>query len=413
MGHTTARQPAGYAHLLYVPLVLRAAWRGFQAHDHLQTAATLAYYGFFALIPMFLLVVIVLSRLSLSSEAALEAVASFTRDFLPQFDEVVLREIRGLAAQRLWGWFSALALVWVMTPFAGAVRKAFARTFRMGHVRGVVRTKLRNLGAVLVLLSLFLVMVGGEVLLATARAGPLAGLSGRAGDLLHGAAGATATVVFLALFYRVFVPVRPTLAELAVGACVASALFFAVRPGFALVLTFNPNYGYAFGSLKTVFLVTMWMYVTSATLLFGAEAMAAMRRREALALQGLFEPDHRDDEWLTALRARWVAAYEPGAVICSEGEAAHEMFHILSGAVAVEKGGRTVRRFGQGSYVGEMAMILREPRSATIVAVEPATRVLRISEQNLQLLLEENPDIVKGLLREMALRLQATTVQIS
>ena len=59
-----------------------------------------------------------------------------------------------------------------------------------------------------------------------------------------------------------------------------------------------------------------------------------------------------------------------------------------------------------------MAMLLNEPRTATVAIASPGTQLIAISHDNFETLLRENPAIVRSLLKNMALRLKATTQQL-
>jgi protein phosphatase len=61
----------------------------------------------------------------------------------------------------------------------------------------------------------------------------------------------------------------------------------------------------------------------------------------------------------------------PGEVLIREGEADASMYVILRGNAEVLRGGEVVNRLGPGDYFGEMSLIDRVPRSATVVAAQP------------------------------------------
>jgi CRP-like cAMP-binding protein len=61
-----------------------------------------------------------------------------------------------------------------------------------------------------------------------------------------------------------------------------------------------------------------------------------------------------------------------------------------------------------GEYFGEMAMLLKAPRTATATVSEPDTKLVTISAANMDAVLRQNPAIVLSLLREMAERLSLT-----
>ncbi len=62
--------------------------------------------------------------------------------------------------------------------------------------------------------------------------------------------------------------------------------------------------------------------------------------------------------------------YEPGDVVVAEGDQSGRFHLIVSGRATVTVGDQVVAEFGPGSYFGELAMIDRQPRSATVTAAE-------------------------------------------
>lgn len=66
----------------------------------------------------------------------------------------------------------------------------------------------------------------------------------------------------------------------------------------------------------------------------------------------------------------------PGAVLMREGEASGEVFLILSGRVSVVHCGAVIASVGTGETVGEMGLIDKGPRSATVVADTPVRALI-------------------------------------
>ncbi len=66
--------------------------------------------------------------------------------------------------------------------------------------------------------------------------------------------------------------------------------------------------------------------------------------------------------------------FKPGTVILCEETAGEYLYIIKRGRVRVLKRGRgrevVLGEFGPGNLIGEMALIDRRPRSASVVAVE-------------------------------------------
>ena len=72
---------------------------------------------------------------------------------------------------------------------------------------------------------------------------------------------------------------------------------------------------------------------------------------------------------LEALRALMTeVTFEKGDVLMQEKAAGREAFLITDGNVTVSRGKKKLAELGPGNLVGEMALIVDEPRSATVVA---------------------------------------------
>jgi voltage-gated potassium channel len=95
------------------------------------------------------------------------------------------------------------------------------------------------------------------------------------------------------------------------------------------------------------------------------------------------------------LRAQTV---EPGAVIARRGDPAHSMYFVAAGEVAIALKDSTVR-LGAGHFFGEVAVLRRASRSATVTAL---TRVnlLVLDGHDLHALMAREPRVAARM-REM------------
>ena len=57
-----------------------------------------------------------------------------------------------------------------------------------------------------------------------------------------------------------------------------------------------------------------------------------------------------------------------GKVLVTEGETGHEFFVILDGTAKVTRQGRSIATLGPGQAFGELALLDKAPRNATVVA---------------------------------------------
>ena len=88
-----------------------------------------------------------------------------------------------------------------------------------------------------------------------------------------------------------------------------------------------------------------------------------------------------------------------------EGRIGMEFFIIVSGTAAVTRNGKKVATLGPGAHFGELALLDRRPRSASVVS-ETDMDVLVLSQRQFNGLLESVPTIARKMLAAMANRLR-------
>ena len=111
-----------------------------------------------------------------------------------------------------------------------------------------------------------------------------------------------------------------------------------------------------------------------------------------------------------------VRTYSKGAIIVSEGDEGNSLFVIQSGSVKAflsDENGREVvlSTQGPGEYFGDLALFDDEPRSASIMALEPC-KVMIITKSQLRDAIKEDPDIGFSLLHGLAKRVRILTENV-
>ena len=392
-----------------VSFLLRESVRSFSLHRGMEKASVLAYNSFFALFPLMLLLLFAAGRFMASSQGAMDAVNRLAGQLIPMFGDVVIREVQGLAVHNAWGVVSILLLLWGVTPLASAIRGAFDQIYVSDRALPFLKEKLLDVAAVVLMLFLLIMLVVGEIAYAVVAA-LVSGLAGsipllvRVVDVVVPVA---VTVMFLTVVHYVFAPKRPRLRPVLAGALVSAALLALMGPVFTQIMRFNPNYGFAFGSLKAVFLLLVWVYSAFVVILVGVEIAVNIQRRDTLLVRDLLTLPARAAR-TTGRLARYVQAYEANQLIFREGETGDTMYYIVSGAVGLSRDGVALRELKPGEYFGEMAMLLKAVRTATAIATGADTKLVAISSANMDFVLRQNPQVVLSLLREMAQRLSLT-----
>jgi voltage-gated potassium channel len=86
---------------------------------------------------------------------------------------------------------------------------------------------------------------------------------------------------------------------------------------------------------------------------------------------------------------------EPGEIIVREGDDAHSMYFIAAGEVEIAlKGKKEPLRLGAGQFFGEVAVLRRARRSATVVALA-RTNLLVLDAHDLHALMQRDPRVAE------------------
>ena len=110
------------------------------------------------------------------------------------------------------------------------------------------------------------------------------------------------------------------------------------------------------------------------------------------------------------LRALVSAATEidvkPGKVLVREGGFDSDLFVILRGSAEVSRGDKRLRTLGEGDFFGEMALLHKAPRSATVTATSQMT-VMVLGWRELEGILQDEPALMRPILSALAERVRA------
>jgi CRP/FNR family cyclic AMP-dependent transcriptional regulator len=95
-----------------------------------------------------------------------------------------------------------------------------------------------------------------------------------------------------------------------------------------------------------------------------------------------------------------------GTSLTKEGAAGREFVVIVEGTAEVTKDGRKVAELGPGDWLGEIALITKSPRTATVTASTPV-RILVVTDRAFRQVVEQMPGIAIKVLEKLGERLAA------
>jgi CRP/FNR family transcriptional regulator, cyclic AMP receptor protein len=130
---------------------------------------------------------------------------------------------------------------------------------------------------------------------------------------------------------------------------------------------------------------------------------------EHLGSVSLFSACSRKDLQKIA-RASDEVTVPAGRVLVEQGSVGRECFVIVEGEVTVKRNGRKIATFGPGDHFGELALLDKGPRTATVEAVTPLT-VLVLGSREFTGVLDEVPGLAHKVLASLAARVRALDTQ--
>jgi CRP-like cAMP-binding protein len=92
-----------------------------------------------------------------------------------------------------------------------------------------------------------------------------------------------------------------------------------------------------------------------------------------------------------------------GKEMATEGDRGREFFVLLKGEAEVTKGGKRINTMKEGDFFGEIALVTKMPRTATVTATSDVD-VLVITEPAFDSLLKKSPEIGRGVAEALAER---------
>lgn len=269
--------------------VLICSIKGFLRDDGPSWAAAIAYYSLLSLFPL-LLALSWIASFFVDPAWVVSKATSYLSAYLPNGrEEIETTVTAALTIASGSGWFFILPLLWTGGLVFGALARGLNVAFRSEHHPRFVKRILVRLTMLSTLGALFLIALIAPVLLRLVGTQLDRAFSGSDWviDQLVALIPAFLLLLALLLAYR-FVPrARPHWLGAAIGAVVATGLFYAARPLFLAYVHHWARYNLIYGSLAGVVAAVLWTWIFGIILLFGGQVAAQYSARQ---------PGHQDAE---------------------------------------------------------------------------------------------------------------------
>jgi membrane protein len=270
--------------------ILKRAVREFKHDDITDRAAALTYYGVLALFPAMLVLVSILGLLGKSTtQQVLSNVGQIAPGGVHTFLKTVIDQVQGKAgAAGVAGIIGLVIAMWSASGYVAAFMRASNAIYDVDEGRPIWKTVPVRL---LVMLALVIMLVIAAAIVVLT--GPIAKQVGTAFGIGHTAVliwdiGKWPVLVIIVsmmitLLYKASPNVRqPGFRWVTVGGIIAVLIWLIASGLFAVYVSFSGSYNKTYGSLATVIIFLVWLWISNVAILLGAEFNAEAQRERAI-----------------------------------------------------------------------------------------------------------------------------------
>jgi membrane protein len=262
----------------------------FKHDDITDRAAALTYFGVLALFPGVLVLVSVVGLLGRSTtRKLLDNIDSLAPSAVGSFLRTVIDQVQGKSGAAGIAAVVGLAIaLWSASGYVAAFMRASNAVYDVDEGRPIWRTIPLRLG---VTLALVIMLVVSAVLVVTT--GPIASKVGSALGVGHTGVIVwdivkwpvlllLVSLMFSLLYYASPNVKQPGFRWITLGGVVAVVVWLIASGLFAAYVSFSGSYNKTYGSLATVIVFLVWLWITNIAVLLGAEVNAEAQRQRAI-----------------------------------------------------------------------------------------------------------------------------------
>lgn len=270
--------------------ILRRSVKQFKHDDITDRAAALTYYGLLAIFPGMLVLVSILGLVGKSTtQKVLDNVQSIAPGGASDFLRSVVEQVQGKSGAASVAAIIGLVLaLWSASNYVASFMRASNAIYGVAEGRPIWKTAPVRLVVTLVLVVML--VVSAIIVVVT---GPIASQVGHAFGI-----GDTAVLIWsiakwpvlliivsmmLSLLYKASPNVKqPGFRWITPGGVIAVVLWLIASGLFATYVGFSGSYNKTYGSLASLIIFLVWLWITNIAILLGAEFNAETQRQRAI-----------------------------------------------------------------------------------------------------------------------------------
>jgi membrane protein len=270
--------------------ILKRSLQQFKHDDVTDRAAALTYFGVLAMFPGLLVLVSILGLLGHSStQKVLDNVGQLTPGSVKSFLSSVIEQTQGRAGAASIGAIIGLALaIWSASGYIAAFMRATNVIYGVDEGRPIWKTAPIRLAVTVVVMimliaSAVMVVVTGSVASQVGQAFGIGHPAVLAWDIAKWPVLLVVVSVMFSLLYWACPNVKqPGFRWVSPGGVVAVIIWLIASGAFGAYVSFSGSYNKTYGSLATVIVFLVWLWITNIAILLGAEFNAESEHQRAI-----------------------------------------------------------------------------------------------------------------------------------
>ena len=258
--------------------------RRYYVHDVARDSAALTYYLLFAIFPLLIFVSTLLGVLELDIASITAVLAPILPSDVVDIIRTYLEYVAANQSRQLL-WFSLVFSIWFPMRSTGclmhSLRKAFGRSAPENIPLGQLRTLLFTIWMIFVIgLTLALVVVGRRALYFLSGFLPLSETFISVWGYLRFIILGLVMAISLGILYQLALGQRRPLREVLPGVGSSLAAWLLLSMAFSYYVENMARYAQLYGSIATIVVVLLWLYMSGQVLILGAELSASLIHRK-------------------------------------------------------------------------------------------------------------------------------------
>ena len=258
--------------------------RRYYVHDVARDSAALTYYLLFAIFPLLIFVSTLLGVLELDIASITAVLAPILPSDVVDIIRTYLEYVAANQSRQLL-WFSLVFSIWFPMRSTGclmhSLRKAFGRSAPENILLGQLRTLLFTIWMIFVIgLTLALVVVGRRALYFLSGFLPLSETFISVWGYLRFISLGLVMAISLGILYQLALGQRRPLREVLPGVGSSLAAWLLLSMAFSYYVENMARYAQLYGSIATIVVVLLWLYMSGQVLILGAELSASLIHRK-------------------------------------------------------------------------------------------------------------------------------------